>query len=101
MQMIVAVIKPNKIEAVKTALSAKGILGMTATECKGFAKQLGHNEKYRGPKMDVGFIPKVLVLVCVKDSDKETAVNIIVEKARTGAVGTMQDIAVYLGRLIH
>ncbi|HTW93226.1 MAG TPA: P-II family nitrogen regulator [Tepidisphaeraceae bacterium] len=87
MQMIVAIVKPNKVEAVKSALASLGILGMTAMECKGFAKQMGHSERYRGPKMDVGFVPKVCLLLCVKESDKDRAVNTIMETARTGAVG--------------
>jgi nitrogen regulatory protein PII len=87
MHMIMAVIKPNKIEAVKAALVKLGILGMTAVESKGFARQLGHNERYRGPKIDAGFVPKVSVLVCVNDLDKSKAVNAIIESARTGQVG--------------
>jgi nitrogen regulatory protein PII len=87
MQMIVAVVKPNKVEAVKAALVKLGILGMTAMESKGFARQLGHNERYRGPKMDAGFVPKVSLFVCVKDSEKDNAVTAIVESARTGGVG--------------
>ena len=87
MQLIMAVVKPNKVEAVKTALVKLGILGMTAMESKGFARQLGHNERYRGPKMDAGFVPKISLFVCVKDSDKDNALNAIVEAARTGAVG--------------
>lgn len=87
MHMIVAVIKPNKIEAVKTGLSQRGILGLTALECKGYAKQMGHNERYRGPKLDVGFVPKVMILVCVSDKDKDIATKIIIEKAQTGQVG--------------
>ncbi len=87
MQMIMAVIRPNKVEAVKTALSKLGILGMTASESKGFARQLGHTERYRGPKMDAGFVPKVSLLVCVKDAEKSPAVAAIVEAAKTDNVG--------------
>ncbi len=87
MQMIVAVVKPNRIEAVKAALVQLGILGMTAIESKGFAHQLGHNERYRGPKMDAGFVPKICVLVCVKDKEKDAAVKAISTAARTGGVG--------------
>ena len=87
MQMIEAVIKPSKLEEVKTALTAMGILGMTAVECKGFGKQMGHTERYRGAKMDVGFVPKVLLKVCVKSDDLDRAVKAIVTAARTGAVG--------------
>jgi nitrogen regulatory protein PII len=87
MQMIEAIIKPAKLEQVKAALTGLGIVGMTAVECKGFGKQMGHTERYRGAKMDVGFVPKVLLKICVKDEDEEKAVSTIVESARTGAVG--------------
>jgi nitrogen regulatory protein P-II 2 len=87
MQMIEAVIKPHKLEAVKTALARIGILGVTAVECKGFGRQMGHTERYRGARMDVGFVPKVLLQICVKSSECEKAVDAIVEAARTGEVG--------------
>jgi nitrogen regulatory protein PII len=87
MQMIEAVVKPPKIDAVKTALAKLGILGVTAIECKGFGRQMGHTERYRGAKMDVGFVPKVLLKVCVKNDDAEKAVAAIMESARTGEVG--------------
>ena len=87
MQMIEAVIKPNKLDAVKTALAKLGVLGVTAVECKGFGRQLGHTERYRGGKMDVGFVPKILMKICVRPQDTEAAVAAIIESARTGAVG--------------
>src|SRR6476620_10386898 len=87
MQMIEAVIKPNKLDAVKTALAGLGIMGMTAVECKGFGRQLGHTERYRGGKMDVGFVPTIFLTLCVREQDVEPAVAAIVESARTGAVG--------------
>jgi nitrogen regulatory protein PII len=87
MQMIEAVIKPAKLDEVKNALARIGILGITAVECKGFGKQMGHTERYRGAKMDVGFVPKVMLKICVKSDDRERAVRTIVESARTGAVG--------------
>ena len=68
MYMIEAVIKPARLDQVKTALADLGILGITAVECKGFGKQMGHTERYRGTKMDVGFVPKVLLKICVKRS---------------------------------
>jgi nitrogen regulatory protein PII len=85
--MIEAVIKPNRLDAVKDALAKLNILGVTAVECKGFGRQMGHTERYRGAKMDVGFVPKVLLKICVKDSDVDEAVNVIMEAARTGEVG--------------
>ena len=87
MQMIEAVIKPHKLDAVKAALAKIGILGVTATECKGFGRQMGHTERYRGAKMDVGFVPKIFLKICVKSEDAANAVNAIVDSARTGEVG--------------
>ncbi|MGA3067704.1 MAG: P-II family nitrogen regulator [Tepidisphaeraceae bacterium] len=87
MQMIEAVIKPHKIDAVKQALAKVGILGVTAIECKGFGRQMGHTERYRGAKMDVGFVPKVLLKVCVKSEEVDKAAEAITEAARSGEVG--------------
>ena len=87
MQMIEAVIKPSKLDAVKTALAQLGILGMTALECKGFGKQMGHTERYRGGKMDVGFVPKILLKIAVKSEDLTKALEVIQAAARTGQVG--------------
>jgi nitrogen regulatory protein PII len=87
MQMIEAVIKPHKIDAVKTALAKLGILGVTAIECKGFGRQMGHTERYRGAKMDVGFVPKILLKICVKSEEVDKATGAIVEAARSGEVG--------------
>jgi nitrogen regulatory protein PII len=87
MQMIEAVVKPHKLDAVKQGLAKLGILGVTAVECKGFGRQMGHTERYRGAKMDVGFVPKVLLKIAVKSDDAEKAVQTIMENARTGEVG--------------
>ena len=87
MQMIETVIRPNRLEAVKSALAKINVLGVTAIECKGFGRQMGHTERYRGDKLDVGFVPKVLLKICVNESDLEQAVNVIIEAARTGEVG--------------
>src|SRR5476651_1933116 len=87
MKMIEAVIKPHKLDAVKGALAKIGILGVTAIECKGFGRQMGHTERYRGAKMDVGFVPKVMLKICVKSEDLDKAVHAIVEASRTGEVG--------------
>lgn len=87
MHMIEAVIKPFKLDDVKSALAKIGIRGVTAMECKGFGRQMGHTERYRGAKMDVGFVPKVLLKICVKEEDLDNAVQVIVDAARTGEVG--------------
>ncbi len=68
MQMIETVIRPNRLEAVKSALAKINVLGVTAIECKGFGRQMGHTERYRGDKLDVGFVPKVLLKICVSTS---------------------------------
>jgi len=87
MQMIEAVIKPHKLDDVKSALAKMGILGVTALECKGFGRQRGHTERYRGAKMDVGFVPKIMLKIAVRAEDAAKAVEVIVEAARTGEVG--------------
>ena len=96
MQIIEAVIKPTKLDAVKTALAELGILGMTAVECKGFGKQRGHSERYRGPKLDAGFVPKVLLKICVKPEDKEMAVKTLLTVARTGQNGEIGDGKIFV-----
>jgi nitrogen regulatory protein PII len=87
MQMIEAVVKPHKLDTVKSALAGLGILGVTAIECRGFGRQMGHTERYRGAKMDVGFVPKVLLKICVKDEDLKRAMEAVVTAARSGEVG--------------
>ena len=87
MQMIEAVIKPHKLDAVKMALARIGILGVTAIECKGFGRQMGHTERYRGARMDVGFVPKVLLKLCVRSDETDKAIKAIVDAARSGEVG--------------
>jgi nitrogen regulatory protein PII len=88
--MIEAVIKPQTLDIVKQKLASLGILGCTALECKGFGKQKGHTERYRGGRMDVGFVPKVVIKVAVRDEDLDKAIEAIVESARTGG-GTVGD----------
>ncbi|MHB1156343.1 MAG: P-II family nitrogen regulator [Phycisphaerales bacterium] len=87
MQMIEAIIKPAKVDAVKSALSRLGILGVTAFEVKGFGRQKGHTERYRGARMDVGFVPKVLMKICVRSEDLDKAIDAIISSARTGEIG--------------
>ena len=87
MQMIEVVIKPYKLDAVKLALAKVGILGVTAVEAKGFGRQMGHVETYRGAKLDIGFVPKILLKICVKTEELDKAVDAIVAAARTGQVG--------------
>src|SRR3712207_2226726 len=101
MQMIEAVVKPHKLDAVKQSLAKLGILGVTAVECKGFGRQMGHTERYRGAKMDVGFVPKVLLKICVRDDDASKAVDAIVEAARTGEVGDGKIFVAPVSRVVR
>ena len=87
MYMIESIIKPSSIDPIKAKLASLGILGMTALECKGFGKQKGHTERYRGGRMDVGFVPKVTLKVAVRDGDLDKAIQAIEQAARTGNVG--------------
>lgn len=87
MKMIVAVIKHFKLDNVKDALSQAGIQGMTVTEVKGFGRQKGHVEIYRGSSFEVRFIPKLKIEVAVSDEKLEEIVDIIQKAAHTGEVG--------------
>ena len=87
MKMITAVIKPFKLDAVREALAECGVPGLTVTEVKGFGRQKGHTELYRGAEYVVDFLPKVKVEVVVKTEDLERCVDAIVNVARTGKIG--------------
>jgi nitrogen regulatory protein P-II 2 len=87
MKMIVAVIKHFKLDDVKDALSKAGILGMTVTEVKGFGRQKGHVEIYRGSSYEVRFIPKLKIEVAVPDEKLEEIIGSIQKAAHTGEIG--------------
>ena len=87
MKMITAVIKPFKLEEVREALAECGVTGLTITEVKGFGRQNGHTELYRGAEYVVDFLPKVKVEVVVKSEDVDRCVDAIVNVARTGKIG--------------
>ena len=87
MKFIVAIIKPFKLEEVKEALSQLGIQGMTVTEVKGFGRQKGHTEIYRGSEYTVDFLPKVKIEVVVADELVGRVVEGIVKAAKTGKIG--------------
>ena len=87
MKMITAVIKPFKLEEVREALADCGVTGLTVTEVKGFGRQKGHTELYRGAEYVVDFLPKVKVEVVVKTEDVDRCVDAIVNVARTGKIG--------------
>jgi nitrogen regulatory protein P-II 1 len=87
MKKVEAIIKPFKLDEVREALSEIGVSGLTVTEVKGFGRQKGHTELYRGAEYVVDFLPKVKVEVIVADSLVERAIDCIVKAARTGKIG--------------
>ena len=87
MKKVEAIIKPFKLDEVKEALSKIGIYGMTVTEVKGFGRQKGHVEVYRGTEYEVNFIPKIKIEVVVPDAIINKVIETILEKAKTGSIG--------------
>ena len=87
MKKIEAIVKPFKLDEVREALSEIGVTGLTVTEVKGFGRQKGHTELYRGAEYVVDFLPKVKVEVVVSDKLLDTAIEAIVKAARTGKIG--------------
>jgi len=87
MKKIEAIIKPFKMEDVKEALAEIGIEGMTVTEVKGFGRQKGHTEIYRGSEYTVDFLPKVKLEIVLSDESVDKALDVIVKSARTGKIG--------------
>jgi nitrogen regulatory protein P-II 2 len=87
MKLITAIIKPFKLEDVRQALGDAGVQGLTVTEVKGFGRQKGHTELYRGAEYSVDFVPKTKVEAAVSDSLVEQAVEAIVNAASTGSIG--------------
>jgi nitrogen regulatory protein PII len=97
MKYIISIIKPGKLDEVREALGAIGVSGMTVTEVKGFGRQKGHKELYRGAEYTIDFLPKVKVEVAVDDNLAEQAVSTIATAARTEKIGDgkifVQDLA--------
>jgi nitrogen regulatory protein P-II 2 len=87
MKMVIAIIKPFKLDDVRAALADVGVQGITVTEVKGFGRQKGHTELYRGAEYVVDFLPKVKLELAVDDEQVERVVEAIIETARTGKIG--------------
>jgi nitrogen regulatory protein P-II 1 len=87
MKKIEAIVKPFKLDEVREALSEVGVTGLTVTEVKGFGRQKGHTELYRGAEYVVDFLPKVKIEVVVTENQVEPAIEAIVKSARTGKIG--------------
>jgi len=87
MKLVVAIVKPFKVEDVKEALQEAGITGLTVSEARGFGRQRGHTEVYRGAEYQVDFLPKVRIEVMVDDHQVDGVVDAIMKSARTGKIG--------------
>ena len=87
MKLVTAIIKPFKLDEVREALSAIGVQGVTVTEVKGFGRQKGHTELYRGAEYVVDFLPKMKIEVVVNEGDLDRCVDAIIGAARTGKIG--------------
>jgi len=101
MKKIEAVIKPFKLDDVKEALNELGVVGMTVTEVRGFGRQKGHTELYRGSEYTIDFLPKVKVEVVVPDSLVDKVVSVICQSAKTGSIGDGKVLVLPLGEAIR
>ncbi len=101
MKLIIAIIKPFKLEEVKEALSEIGVEGMTVTEVKGFGRQKGHTEIYRGSEYTVDFLPKVKLEIVIADDMVTKTVDAIVKAAKTGKIGDGKVFVVQLDDAIR
>ena len=101
MKQITAIIKPFKLEEVREALAECGVTGLTLTEVKGFGRQKGHTELYRGAEYVVDFLPKVKVEVVVNSADVDRCVDAIVLAARTGKIGDGKIFVTAVERVIR
>jgi nitrogen regulatory protein P-II 2 len=101
MKMITAIIKPFKLEEVRQALGELGVQGVTVTEVKGFGRQKGHTELYRGAEYAVDFLPKVKIEIAAEDSQVDAVVDAITGAARTGKVGDGKIFVTGLGHVVR
>jgi nitrogen regulatory protein P-II 1 len=99
LHLVTAIIKPHKLDDVKTALRDAGILGLTATEVKGFGRQGGKTETYRGAEYTVDFLPKVKIEVVCDSADADKVIELISDAARTGKIGDGKIWAIGVDRL--
>jgi len=84
---VTAIVKPFKLDDVKTALEAAGVQGMTVSEVQGYGRQRGHTEVYRGAEYTVAFVPKVRIDILVDDADSGRVIDVVVQAASTGSIG--------------
>jgi len=101
MKLVTAIIKPFKLDEVREALSAIGVQGITVTEVKGFGRQKGHTELYRGAEYVVDFLPKIKVEAVVNEGDVERCIEAIVNSARTGKIGDGKIFVTAVERIVR
>ncbi len=101
MKKLEAIIKPFKLDEVKAALSSLGVVGMTVSEVKGFGRQKGHSELYRGAEYVVDFLPKVKIEVVVADDMVQKAVEVIADAAKTGRIGDGKIFILPVGEVVR
>ena len=101
MKQITAIVKPFKLEDVREALAEVGVTGLTVTEVKGFGRQKGHTELYRGAEYVVDFLPKMKVEVVVNEGDVERCIEAIVKSARTGKIGDGKIFVTEVERIVR
>ena len=101
MKMVTAIIKPFKLDEVREALSVIGVQGITVTEVKGFGRQKGHTELYRGAEYSVNFLPKVKIDVAIADDQLDEVVDVISKAAYTGKIGDGKIFVAELQRVIR
>jgi len=101
MKKVEAIIRHFKLEEVKDALTAAGVAGMTVSEVRGFGRQKGHKEQYRGAEYTVDFLPKVKLEVVVSDDDLPTILDVIIKSARTGQIGDGKIFVSALNQIIR
>ena len=101
MKQITAIVKPFKLEDVREALAEVGVTGLTVTEVKGFGRQKGHTELYRGAEYVVDFLPKMKVEVVVNEGDVERCIEAIVSSARTGKIGDGKIFVTEVERIVR
>ena len=101
MKKIEAIVKPFKLDEVREALSEIGVTGLTVTEVKGFGRQRGHTELYRGAEYVVDFLPKVKVTLIIGDTAVERAIEAIIKAARTGKIGDGKIFVTDVGQVVR
>jgi nitrogen regulatory protein P-II 2 len=101
MKMVTAIIKPYKLDEVRSALAEVGVQGVTVTEVKGFGRQKGHTELYRGAEYVVDFLPKVRIEIAVEDERVDAVIDAIAASARTGKIGDGKIFVTGLGNVVR